>query len=107
MDDDVAMRRPGRLLLTVLAAVVVAVTFSIAPVHAGAAVPVQYDSPTTTIVDSEGIIPRPNSGVAPQDAGDRGGALQTALFLGMVGGIALIGGLIYRESKKARQARGF
>lgn len=54
-----------------------------------------------------GIIPRPDSGVAPEDAGDRGGVLQTLLFVIVVGGVASIIGLVVRESRRARAERGF
>jgi hypothetical protein len=48
------------------------------------------------------IIPRPNSGHAPEDAGDRGGALQLGL-LGLVV-VALAGGGLHvvRQSRRAR-----
>jgi hypothetical protein len=51
------------------------------------------------------IIPEPDSGVEPEDAGDRGGALQLTVFVVMLAGIALIVTLIVRESRKARRAR--
>ena len=51
------------------------------------------------------IIPQPDSGVEPEDAGDRGGALQLTVFVVMLAGIALIVTLIVRESRKARRAR--
>ena len=60
---------------------------------------------TTALPSSEGgIIPKPNSGVAPKDSGDRGGAAQTALFFVMLGGVGLIGFLAYRSSLKARRS---
>lgn len=67
------------------------------------------DTTTTTLeaMESPSIIVRPNSGSAPTEAGDRGGALQTALFVAMVGGVLVIGGLVVRESRKARASRGF
>lgn len=48
------------------------------------------------------IIPRSNSGKAPEEAGDRGGALQLAV-LGLV--VVAIGGgiaMVVRESRRAR-----
>ena len=51
------------------------------------------------------IIPLPDSGAEPEDAGDRGGALQITVFLVMLAGIALIVTLVVRESRKARRAR--
>lgn len=47
------------------------------------------------------IIPAPNSGAAPRDAGDRGGALQLAVF-----GLILLFGVVavWRVSSGARKA---
>lgn len=65
--------------------------------------------PTSTTEREPGgdIIPEPNSGTAPEDAGDRGGALQTVLFVGMVGGVAVMAWLVVRQSRRARAERGF
>lgn len=63
-------------------------------------------SSTTELPPAE-MIPRPNSGVAPTDAGDRGGGLQTVVFVLVLAGTGLIALLVWRESKKARTARGF
>lgn len=68
------------------------------------------NAPVTTLGEQPeggGIIPRPGSGVEPEDAGDRGGALQTVLFVVVVGGIVLIIGLVVRESRRVRAERGF
>lgn len=69
----------------------------------------QTDDPVTTTSPVPGgdIIPKPNSGTEPEDAGDRGGALQTLLFVGIVGGIMVMGWLVVRQSRKARAERGF
>lgn len=64
-------------------------------------------STTTPVVEAPDIIPEPNSGVAPTDPGDRGGALQTTIFVLIVASVVLIGVLVYRESRKARDRRGF
>lgn len=55
---------------------------------------------------SDDIIPQPNSGRPPEEAGDRGGALQVLVFLLIVGGIGGIAAMIVRESRRnrARQA---
>jgi beta-lactamase regulating signal transducer with metallopeptidase domain len=91
-----------RLLVTValLAVLVLAVPSAAA----------QTDSEmTTTSVINEGadIIPEPNSGRAPEDAGDRGGALQTVLFVGIVGGLVVMAVIVARQSRRARAERGF
>ncbi len=68
------------------------------------------EAPVTTLgqqPEGGGIIPRPNSGVEPDDAGDRGGALQSLVFVLVLVGIALIIGLIVRESRRKRAERGF
>ena len=51
------------------------------------------------------IIPRPNSGRPPADAGDRGGALQGLVFALIVIGVGGIAVLVVRESRRARARR--
>ena len=51
------------------------------------------------------MIPEPNSGRAPSDAGDRGGALQGVVLLLIVIGVGGIAGLALRESRPARARR--
>ena len=51
------------------------------------------------------MIPQPNSGRPPTDAGDRGGALQGLVFALIVIGVGGIAVLAVRESRRAR-ARG-
>ena len=53
----------------------------------------------------ENIIPEPNSGRPPEEAGDRGGALQAAVFVAILAGVAGIVAMIVRESRRNR-ARG-
>lgn len=64
-------------------------------------------STTSTMPESQGIIPEPNVGVSPQDAGDRGGALQTTVFVLMLAGVGAIGWRVVRESRRVRAGRGF
>lgn len=66
--------------------------------------------PTTTL--EEGLdgnlgrmIPRPNSGSEPESPSDRGGWLQLTVLAVMVGGLVVIGGLIVRESRRAKPDR--
>lgn len=92
-----------------LLAVVACLLLSIAP-PAFAAPVGDGDAPVTTLgqqPDGGGIIPRPDSGRAPEDAGDRGGALQTVVFVVILGGVVVIATLVVRESRKARAERGF
>jgi uncharacterized protein HemX len=70
------------------------------------AVPAGGQEPTSSTrppaVPSQDIIPRPDSGAAPQEAGDRGGALQLALLALLVvaiGGTVLV---LVRQSRRAR-----
>ena len=94
-----------RFLATLALATVVAVG-SLAGSPAAVA---QSDEPVSTTAPEPGgdIIPKPNSGAEPDDAGDRGGALQTVLFIGIVGGIVAMGFLVVRQSRRARADRGF
>jgi hypothetical protein len=56
-------------------------------------------------VPAEDIIPSPNSGRAPEDAGDRGGALQGAVLLLIVVAVGGIVAMIVRESRRNRAQR--
>jgi hypothetical protein len=86
----------------------------LAPVraHGAVALPAQ-DEPTTTSPtfgenpDAPGqhIIPRPNSGTEPEDAGDRGGALQLAVLGAIVVGVSVVVTLAVRESRRNRRQR--
>lgn len=58
-----------------------------------------------TGVPTEDIIPEPNSGRAPSEAGDRGGILQIALLLGIVAAVGGIGAKVAHDSRRARQRR--
>lgn len=63
------------------------------------------DTPAT-VGTTPDIIPRPNSGESPSEAGDRGGALQL-LVLGLV--VVGIGGAathLVRQSRRARPTSG-
>jgi hypothetical protein len=63
------------------------------------------DGTTTSTVPGpvDGIIPRPNSGAEPTEAGDRGGALQVAVLVAIVVGVGVIVALVVRESRRARR----
>ena len=64
------------------------------------------DAPTTLPapeVSVPHIIPEPNSGHAPEDAGDRGGALQTTVLVVVVAGVA---GGVFHVVRQSRRARG-
>lgn len=93
------------LLATVLAVACLLVPAALSPTTAPAGA--QDDTSTTEAPESPGIIPEPNSGSEPEDAGDRGGGLQTLVFVIVVAGVGVMGWLIVRESRKAREKRGF
>ena len=58
---------------------------------------------TTIALPSQDIVPSPNSGAPPQEAGDRGGALQVGL-LALV--VVAIGGAVLWVVHQSRRARG-
>jgi len=92
----------ARLLagLTIVAAAGYTASFPVAAASS------QQEPPEGTVATTEapdaeqGIIPEPNSGHQPTEAGDRGGALQIVVFLAIVGGVAVIATLIVRESRR-------
>ena len=103
-------RRPARArpALGVLAAVVLAASLAVAsPVSA------QSDpSPDPTLAPLESdlplgdIIPRPNSGRAPDSPNDPGGWQQYMVLGLIVAGVALIIVLVARESRRSRPRAG-
>jgi hypothetical protein len=90
--------------LTLVAATMLAPSFR---VHA------QTATTTTTVVmtddgqasQTKSVIPKPNSGSAPQQAGDRGGALQIGLFGVLVLALAFIGAVIIRSTMRNSRIR--
>lgn len=110
-DDDggVRPRSPSTVVRLLLATAVLAVCM-LAP-GAVATAGAQDDTSTTTpsreAPASPGIIPEPNSGSEPDDAGDRGGGLQSLVFVIVVAGVVVMGALIVRESRTARAERGY
>jgi len=51
------------------------------------------------------IIPRPDEGHAPRNPGDRGGWQQSLVFGLVLAGMALLAGLAWRSSRRARTAQ--
>jgi hypothetical protein len=100
-------RRRGQLatLASVLLVVAVVVATSGPPASAGRGQERDSDTTVATQVPTRDIIPAPNEGVAPRDAGDRGGAAQLALVAAIVGGLAVIAVLAVRDARGARGAR--
>lgn len=103
------MHRPRRFpILFVALALALTVVSPLGPDTASA----QDDSTTTTappIRDSDtglnDIVPQPNSGQAPENPSDPGGWQQYMVFGLIIGGMALIVLLAWRQSRHARRAR--
>ena len=100
---DIRVKRIA--LLTVLVATLV--TFQ-TPLATNATSP---DTSTPAVYDLEnepsqciGLLPKPGCGKEPQDAGERGGALQYATFGLMIAGLGVIGAGMVRgiRTKKPR-----
>ncbi|HET6954121.1 MAG TPA: hypothetical protein VFI47_27395 [Acidimicrobiales bacterium] len=53
-------------------------------------------------VPDQRIIPRPDSGAEPSEAGDRGGALQVLVLVLMVGGVVAVATLARRDMRRGR-----
>jgi hypothetical protein len=49
----------------------------------------------------EGMIPRPNSGHEPTEAGDRGGTLQLAVLGLIVVGVGIVGYKVFRQTQSS------
>jgi hypothetical protein len=105
-----------RSLLVVAAVLIAVLTVTSAPAHALAAAPVQQpgtgaddagasgddtENPEPGAPDQD-MIPLPNSGREPTDAGDRGGALQIGIFVAIVAGLGGIGALAVRDARRGR-----
>lgn len=61
---------------------------------------------SVTAPPAQDIIPEPNSGHAPEDAGDRGGALQLVVLLLILVGVGVIVTQIVRQARRARERQG-
>lgn len=64
------------------------------------------DQPSSSQVPTQEIVPKPNSGTAPEEAGDRGGALQLGLLALVVGAVGLAVANLVRQSRRARARDG-
>ena len=107
----------SRPLVLALAAVLAAVLLLLTPAAAGAVAGgvgqgaggddgPGADTTDVTPVPSQHIIPRPDSGRAPTDAGDRGGGLQILVFVALVAGVGTIGALALRDMRRSRARAG-
>lgn len=109
------MRRPLAVLLAALLCAALAVLGT--PLHAvagaqepdapaddgtgGSADEEPDENPPPGAVEQD-IIPRPNSGEEPTEAGDRGGALQILVFVAVVAGLGTIALLATRDVRRSR-----
>lgn len=93
-----------RFLAALLALVIATTVVAAAPAPAGAGQPEPGDPTTTGIEPAPGddIIPLPDTGTEPEEAGDRGGALQVAVFVAIVAGLAAIVALAMRDVRRSR-----
>lgn len=95
-------RHPARLVVLVVLAATLALS---APQPASGQVDTTAD--TRPVVDDPNspagnILPRPNTGQAPDSPNDPGGWQQYLVFALIIGGLALIAAMVIRESKRAR-----
>lgn len=94
------MRRSVRA--TLLGALL-ALAIALAPASPATAQDPTSSTTTTVAVPSQDIVPQPNSGAPPAEAGDRGGALQLTILALVVLGI---GGAVVTVVRQSRRARG-
>ncbi|HEY8524294.1 MAG TPA: hypothetical protein VIL48_04980 [Acidimicrobiales bacterium] len=107
------MRRRGiRLLSALLLVGAVSTGAVLLAAPAGPAAAQVPGEPATTSTEGENpaapeqdIIPQPDSGQAPEDAGDRGGALQLVVLAATVVGVGVVATLAVRESRRNRARR--
>lgn len=84
-----------------VAVLLVALVVGLLGPSAGTALAQDGTQPTNE-VPTQDIVPKPNSGRPPEEAGDRGGALQLLVLALIVGAVGFGG---WRLSREIRQAR--
>jgi hypothetical protein len=93
--------------------VLVVLTGWVVPALGGPARPVQdgdgsgpasttSSTSSVTAPPDQDIIPEPNSGQAPEDAGDRGGALQLLVLVLVLAGVGVIATQVVRQARRNR-----
>lgn len=96
------MSRPRPpVVLVAIAMLLMTAHLSLAPAAAAQAPP-----SSTGEVPTQEIVPKPNSGTPPSEAGDRGGALQLGVLALVVAGVGLAVLHLRRQSQRARAGRG-
>ena len=87
-----------RILLAVLLAAALLGPGAVGPAAA-------QDTQPTNEVPTQDIVPKPNSGTPPEDAGDRGGALQLLVLALIVAAVAFGGWHLSRQVQRGRATR--
>jgi hypothetical protein len=93
-----------RRILAVIALAAAALLGSAAIALAAPAAAQEDSTDQPVVPESPTALPRANSGRAPQQAGDRGGALQLALFAILLGGLTFIASVIVRSARRQNRA---
>ncbi len=108
-DPQVPHRRfRGRRLVLVATLALSALSLCLTPMLAPSAGAQPGATTTTDPVDNRrfgDIIPKPNSGKAPETAGDPGGWLQVSLFFLICAAVIVIVLAVWRQSRRARERR--
>lgn len=106
--------------VAVLSSTVFAIAVALSPAVAFASPPADDAQPTesTVVWDLErdpseciGFLPKPGCGKEPEQAGDRGGALQWTVFALILGGVGTVGtvlarNVVKRDREMARRLNG-
>lgn len=103
--STVAPAWPRRAALVAAALIVAGLSLLIPVVAVGAQEAPSTGETSVTPVPTPHIIPEPNSGHEPVDAGDPGGALQLLLLTIIVVAVAGITLNVVRQSRRARADR--
>ena len=107
-DQQVPARSRGRRAGLIALLALSALTLALSPMLAPAAGAQAGATTTTDPVDNRrfgDIIPKPNSGKAPETPGDPGGWLQVSLFFLICAAVIGIVLLVWWQSRKARERR--
>ena len=91
------------LLVVLVSLTVMALARAGVPAGAQSVEPQPRGTTEATPPPVQRIIPLPNSGHKPEDAGDPGGSLQVLLFVILIVGVSSIIGLALRDIRKAKR----
>lgn len=101
-DSDAQRARVVVVALAVLVAMIVATALVASVIDDGKPADPPVTAEGEELYSSPAIIPKPNSGEAPDEAGDRGGWAQLAL-LGMI--VLALGGIGFAVARGSRRSR--